>query len=72
MKISQIIKSVSEAYYFYYVQETHKYRKENVNWKAAKIKAAFSPDKSFIAEVKAAVNYRTAKAKGIILVSQTW
>ena len=32
----------------------------------------FSPDLNFRMEVQAAVQYRTAKAKGVLLVSQDW
>lgn len=62
----------SKAYELMYAQQKSIFNKENPNWRQHKVKKSFVNDNSFLEEIKAAVAYRTAKAKGVILVSQTW
>lgn len=56
-----------------YFNELAKYRLSNPLFEVNKREGhKYTPDKSFRKEVAAMVNYRTAKAKGILLVSQDW
>lgn len=56
-----------------YFTELSKYRKVKPLFEVDKREdRIFHDDKNFMHEVNAGVNYRTAKSKGIILVSQEW
>ena len=56
-----------------YFTELAKYRASNPLFEVNKREGRkFTPNTNFIKEVRAAVRYRTAKARGVILVSQDW
>lgn len=56
-----------------YFTELGKYRRSNPLFEVNKREGhKFSSDKSFAKEVRAAQQYRIAKGKGVILVSQNW
>ena len=56
-----------------YFTELAKYRASNPLFELNKREGhKFTPNTNFQKEVRAAVRYRTAKARGVILVSQDW
>lgn len=65
--------TASPAFKASYFSELAKYRISNPLFELNKREGhKFTPDINFNKEVRAAVRYRTAKARGVILVSQDW
>lgn len=65
--------SSSASFKAAYFTELGKYRKANPLFEINKREGhKFTPDVSFSKEVRAAQQYRIAKSRGVILVSQNW